>query len=36
MNRHHYIPTVITHLYLECYIELDIFKATYLFSLHNI
>jgi hypothetical protein len=31
MNVQHYIPTIITHLYLECYFELDIFKAAYLF-----
>ena len=36
MNRHRYIPTIITHLYLECYIELDIFKSAYLFILQNI
>jgi len=29
MNRHHNIPTIITHLYLERYNELDIFKAAY-------
>jgi len=29
MSRHHYISTIITHLYLERYIELDIFKAAY-------
>lgn len=36
MNRHHYIPTIITHLYLESYIELNIFKTAYLFILQNI
>jgi hypothetical protein len=36
MNCHHYIPTIITHLHLECYVELEIFKAVFLFSLQNI
>jgi len=36
MNRQHYVPIIITHLYLERYIEIDIFKAAYLFILQNI